>query len=72
MNKGVGELNWTRLLEITGFIIVWVAIVAFVYLRVNLGYSLSEIYYIYIIWGVGIVFMFSMRFLRKKKERSKI
>ena len=66
-NKRGDELNWLRLFEILGFILVWVALFAFLNFTVVEKYSLTEIYPIYVIWGLGMLLMFVMRYSRKRQ-----
>lgn len=62
-------LNWLRLFEVVGFIIVWIGIFTFMNYTIVKKYSLTDIemYPVYIVWAVGMILMFVMRYYRKKQ-----
>lgn len=67
MNTRGDELNFLRLFEIIGFIIVIIGLVLFWVYTVVKHYPLTEIYPIYIIWIIGMLLLFVMRHYRKKQ-----
>ena len=62
-------MNWLRIFEVVGFIIGWIGIFAFMNYTIVKKYSLTDIemYPVYIVWAVGMILMFVMRYYRKKQ-----
>lgn len=61
------ELNWLRMFEVIGFIVIIIGLVLFWVFAIFRRYPLAEIYPIYIVWGIGVLLFFVMRHYRRNQ-----